>query len=338
MNHIPWLIRSTLNQSTRKFFQNHNYTEVETPIGVMAPGTEPYLRYFATNWTDAHLKTHSMFLRSSPELHMKRILSEELPAIFQIAPCFRNVGELSDWHHPEFRMIEWYSCLHDLEGFLGQLNDYLQTTLDDYTDFLSRSDWKESGLSKPLALLQKPHVFSMYEAFQEFAGIELIDGDPDLARKALEKKVPSVFASDSFETAYFKIQLDVVEPALKELNYCLICGYPPSQAVLSKVVEGRAQRFEVYVEGIELANGFVELTDPGENRLRIEAANKVREREGFTTVPIDLKFLDSLESLPNCIGVALGLDRWFALATGERNIQAVIPFHDDVPYSSSLDR
>lgn len=309
--------RAELKAALREFFGARGGLEIDTPIVVPAPGTEAYLRYFPTAWKDARGKDRALFLRSSPELHMKQAMAEGARQVFQLAPCFRSGGELAAWHHPEFTMLEWYERDIGYGQFIGQTEALLRHSLD---------------RMKAVARLRLPTPvprLTVAEAFHQFAGIRLVDGDPDLAKQAKSLGCPSVRGNEDFETAFFKVLLDKVEPGIKALGSAVLMDYPPSQAALAIVENGVARRFEFYVNGVELSNGFQELLDPATNRRRIEDANAKRRALGFEVPGADPAFHAALaKGLPPCCGNALGFDRWLALILGEASLDAVVPFRE----------
>jgi lysyl-tRNA synthetase class 2 len=324
MNSSPffiWKARNSLKAAIRAFFNQRSYLEVDTPIAVPCPGSEVHLNYFKTTWQDYHQGQFPYWLRSSPELHMKQILALGSQDIFQLAPCFRNGGERSPWHHPEFLLLEWYRCGNDFSGFIDETYELLRYTLAEVRQDLALSS---QTLELPAAKIPK---ITLAEAFQQFAGIELIDDDRDLARKARSQGVRSVGSDDDFETAYFKVLLEKIEPRLEEFPAIALYNYPPSQAALAKVSNNWAQRFEVYIKGIELSNGFHELVDLQENRRRFHSSNAQRAALGKEITAEDEGFWDALATgLPESCGNALGVERWLALLLGEKSLESLIPF------------
>lgn len=321
-----WHLNAELRQAVRQFFVDRTFLELETPLAVVLPGTEVYLRYFETAWVDHAGRSHKLWLRSSPEIHLKKAIAAGATRVFEIARCFRNRGERANWHHPEFTMLEWYQAEIEFAAYIDQTEQFLRTTLDRLTPSI------KSRLKRhPLCLPQKIERITIAEAFLNFANIKLIDGDPDLADKALAAGVISVRPEDDFETAFFKIQLDVIEPQLARLGAAVLIDYPPSQAALATVRNGVAKRFEFYINGVELCNGFEELLDPVENRRRIKASLQQRQSMGFELPEEDLDFYEALQlGLPQCCGNALGLDRWMGLILGEPSLDHVIPFRQAV--------
>ena len=310
-------LRSALRSSIRNFFIENGYLEVETPTLVDCPGAEVHLDYFATNWIDHSQKSHRRYLRSSPELHMKQLMAEGLPAVFQLAPAFRNHGEHSEWHHPEFLMLEWYKR-QGFEDLIAETTGLLRQTHSD----LQRAYPKFVTFTFPDSIER----LSISEAFRQFAGIDLHDQDPDLWRRAKEQNIRSLQKHDDFETAFFKIILERIEPALAAFPITLLTDYPESMASLAHVKNGWAQRVEVYVGSVELSNGFEELTGAVANRRRITQINSEREKTGRTSIFPREEFFAAMDELPDCAGNALGFDRWLALLLGQCGIGPLIPF------------
>jgi lysyl-tRNA synthetase class 2 len=319
--------RQLAQDAIHSFFRSRDYLCLDTPIAVISPGTEVHLGYFATEWQDFRAQKHPLYLRSSPEIHLKQALALGLDRVYHLGKCFRNCGELADWHHPEFTMLEFYETGISLPEFMTLTADLLR--------FVAET------LQKGGFAVQMPEAtplrLSMFEAFSQWAGIELIDGDEELARKGLARGLPSLNAGDDFETAYFKILLDVIEPHLKKAGTIFLYDYPASQCALARVVQDRAQRFELYLQGVELCNAFDELLDVSANRERIQSSNQQRERLGHGAVPEDPDFFAALtQDLKPCSGNALGFDRLLALLLGEPNLDRVIPFRWNLPWQRSV--
>lgn len=321
-----WKLRHELKRAIRTHFEKNQYLEVDTPVGVVCPGTEVYLDYFETQWLDYKGQHHDLSLRSSPELHMKQVLSHGPARIYQFAPCFRNCGELSEWHHPEFTMLEWYHAGITIEAFIDATENMLRSSHAHLLDCFGAN-------VVPFKFPVKLERYSVCQAFEEFTGIELRDGDPDLARKAREAGIHSPSQDDDFETAFFKILIEKIEPELAKHPAAVLYDYPPSQAALAKVDKGVAKRFEFYFHGTELCNGFYELLGLDENRLRIGEANEHRKNIGKPVTRPDEAFYSALSSgIPPCCGNALGFERWLALLLGATSLDQVMPFRGQQPY------
>ncbi len=312
-----WRMRAALTASIRHFFSSKDFLELDTPILVPTPGTETFLRYFATEWNDHGSFTARFFLRSSPELHLKQALSMGVPKVFHLGKCFRNAGELGPWHHPEFSMLEWYESGISYAGFMDQTEELIRET--------------HAALQKKfpvtLTLPKKIERVSVAEAFERFAGIPLVDEDEDLSKKALATGSTMVRRGDDFETAFFKLLMEKIEPGMKSLGAAFLYDYPASQAALANVRGHVAERFELYLNGVELCNAFHECCDPSENRQRIHETNQRRRALGFEVPVEDKDFYAALDrGLPASCGNALGFDRLLALFAGEPNLSRVIPF------------
>ncbi|RZA16893.1 MAG: hypothetical protein EOP10_23745 [Proteobacteria bacterium] len=315
--------RQTLQNHIHQFFQSRDYLSVDTPTMVVAPGTEVHLDYFATDWRDHRGSNHPLYLRSSPELHLKQAMSWGIPKVYHLGKCFRNHGEISAWHHPEFTMLEYYESGIDLDNFMKLTQDLITTS-------------GEAVDSKTIP--QNFTKISMYEAFKNWAKIDLIDQDPDLAKKARSANLSqSIRIEDDFETAYFKLLIDVIEPKLTKEQAIFVYDYPPSQAALANIRNNRAQRFELYLNGVELCNAFDELINPEENETRLKESNKAREALNKHPLPQDTDFLKALKKglKPSC-GNALGFDRLLAILLGQPGLGSLIPFRSNLPYAESL--
>jgi lysyl-tRNA synthetase class 2 len=319
------ICRSGLKNRIREFFASRHYCEVETPIMVTQPGTEVYLQYFACRWTDHRGVGHPLFLRSSPELHMKQLLALGAAKIFQFAASFRNGGEISEWHHPEFTMLEWYQAEVSIEQLMTETEDLLRSC----ASFCATQPQNQRVFAFPNTI----EKMTVAEAFARFASIDLMDQDQSLAAKARSRGYHSVRPDDDFETAYFKVLIDAIEPELKRVPVAILYDFPPSQAALATVEGGVAKRFEFYVGGVEVCNAFQEVTDYAGNYARIAEANSRRLAMGREATMVDQDFLNAFRNgFPKAAGNALGFDRILALFLGYESIAPVIPFRGAAPY------
>ena len=279
-------VRARVLRTIRAFFDARGFVEVETPVRIAAPAPEPHIDCPASgNW----------FLRASPELQMKKLLAVGLPRIYQIGPCFRE-GERGRRHAPEFTMLEWYRAdadyndiAADMEALVGEVLRSTGTT----------------GVS-PVAALAPFSRITVREAYLRWAGWDPVADwnqdrfDFDMATK-IEPNLPK-------------------EPLF-------LTDYPAPAASLSKLKADDprvAERWELYVDGMELANAFTELTDAAEQRRRFEAARAERRALGEAEYPLDEEFLSALAQMPPAGGVALGVDRLVMLACGVSSIDEVL--------------
>jgi lysyl-tRNA synthetase class 2 len=325
----PHLVaRARIMRSFRDWFDGAGFTEVDTPALQVSPGMEPHLKAFSTLLETPEGERQIRHLHTSPEFAMKKLLVAGMERIYQLAHVFRN-GERSRTHSPEFTMLEWYRAGSGTEALI-----------DDATALL-RLACATSGAAQlrfgdrrcdPFA---RPEILTVADAFQQYCAIDLLatapdPTDPDLALLA-EAAAPlgiAPHAGDRWEDLFFRIMFERIEPVLGEGRPTFLTDYPISMAALAqpRPDDSRvAERFELYACGVELANGFGELTDAGIQRARFEADMDLRERLYGDRLPIDEDFLAALAlGLPPSSGIALGFDRLVMLATGAQDIASVL--------------
>jgi lysyl-tRNA synthetase class 2 len=292
--------RARAYASIRRFFDRQGFIEVDTPVRVPAAGTDVYIE---------PIQAEGGFLITSPEFQMKRLLVAGMPKIYQLSHVSRNY-EKGTLHEPEFSLLEWYRAFSPLSAVMRD------------TERIVTAVVRALNGGPRLNVLGKQRVecaapferISVKQAFRRYAGI--LDAS-DLA------------ASD--EDRYFQLLVDQVEPALaKRKRPVFLCDYPISQAALARPKPddpSYAERFELYVGGVELCNGYGELTDPVIQRSRFEQDNATRQRRGLPQYPLDERFLNALEQgMPPAAGNALGVDRLLALALGATSITEVMAF------------
>ena len=321
MHKQVFAFRSQVYATIRAYFSALNYVETETPIIVRSPGAESYLQYFATDWENHKREAFPLHLHSSPELCMKQIISEELPRIFQLARCFRNGGEFSDWHNPEFTMLEWYHAHIDFAAFMNLTTNLIDELFSKHSKHKLCEEWTR---------------ITVQEAFQNCVGITLQDEDEELAKKAIAKGHKHLNPKDSFHSAFFKLLMDIIEPKLKQMQKVILYDYPVSLAALAKVEENTsgtsiAKRFEIYLHGVEICNAFQECISPDENRARLQHIAQERKNAHLPSVANDMHFLQAIDrGIPACCGNALGLDRLLALLLGNNSLDEVLPFRKNI--------
>ena len=286
--------RAKIMTAVRCFFSERDYLEVETPCRIPAPAPEAHI--------DA-VPSGEWFLQTSPELCMKRLLAAGYPKIFQICKCFRE-GERGDFHLPEFTMLEWYEVGADC-GSLMMECEALVRFLAASLSIEEKISWKGSAIS-----LEVPWKrMTVAEAFVRYSPLPL---------------------DEALRDHRFDEMLAIhVEPHLGLGKPLFLYDYPASLASLAKVRSGDhawAERFELYASGVELANGFSELTDPQEQRDRFLNEINCRRSLGKTIYPLPEPFLDDLSRMPDCAGIALGLDRLIMLLTGVSSVDGVVAF------------
>lgn len=271
--------RAALLRTIRRFFDELGYIEVETPVWVETPAMEEHI-----DAIPAGQAKEAGWLRTSPELHMKRLLAQGLERIYQIGPCFR-AGERGCLHNPEFTMLEWYEAGGDC-----------WSVLDTTTALLA-------AVGGPEELTR----IRVADAFLEHAG-----WDP---------------RGEDFDPDRFNLDLvDKVEPALPQTGVVVLCDYPaPLAALASLSAEDPrvAERWELYLDGVELANAYTELTDPEEQRRRFEHWGRARAERGAEVYPLDEAFLAELAHMPPAGGIAIGIDRLAMALFGAKSLDEV---------------
>jgi len=291
-------MRQALRAAIGDFFRKRGFLEVETPLWVPAPATELHIDV---------IEAEHGYLRTSPEFHMKRLLAAGYDRIYQLAPCFRK-GERGPLHHPEYTMLEWYRGGCDYMDMLVDTKALVQ--------HVARSVKGTSHLSyqgRPLALDPIWAWMPVADAFIQFAGWNPMDDfdedrfDQDLAGK--------------------------IEPRLPKETPTILTDYPAQRAALARCKEEPphpAERWELYLAGIEIANAYTELTDPKEYRRRHEQWSASRQAGGRAVYPLDREFVQAIESgLPPCAGVALGLDRLLMILCDKVSLDEILPFRTD---------
>ncbi len=288
------LLRARMIQSIRAFFIDREYLEVETPQLIPAPAPEAHIEA---------ISAAGRYLQPSPELCMKRLLASGFPMIFQISKCFRK-GERGDRHLPEFSLLEWYRTGIDYKALM----DECEALILFLSERLNRGELisyrgREIDLRRPWERLP------VKAAFDQYAATSL--------ERALE------------EGCFDLVMVEEIEPKLGMIRPTFLYDYPASLAALARLKPGNealAERFEIYVGGLELANGFSELNDPREQRARFERERQLRADAGKETYPMPERFLQSLQDMPEAAGIALGVDRLAMVFSDASQIDHVVSF------------
>ena len=288
-------LRAAIIRSIRDFFTSRGFLEVETPLRIPANAPEEHI--------DPHC-SGDWYLQTSPEICMKRLLCRGHDKIFQICRCWRS-GERGRRHIPEFTMLEWYRSNSDYNDLMEDCEDllgWLSTACNTETLSLS-SDSQIKNLDR------KAVRITVQEAFSSYSTVELEDA----------------VRSGSFD----EIMVTDIEPSLPKDSPVFLLDYPSEMAALARLKPNDlkvAERFELYIGGVELANGFSELNDPVEQRERFVDANLKRAKAGHATLPLPEAFLDELAAMQPSAGIALGIDRLVMLLSGVEKIDDVIAF------------
>jgi len=302
--------RAQLLADVRLFFAERNVMEVETPTLSSAAPTAPYLDSFKTDFVPLGSdESVPYYLHTSPEFAMKRLLAAGSGSIYQIATVFRN-GEVGRQHQPEFSMLEWYRVGFTLEDLMDEVSTLI-TTVAEQSEVLR---------------------FSYSELFEKYLELDVFTcSEESLSNIAFQNINSLAGTMDLTHDGWLELLMsEVIEPQLAALKQpVLVYDFPASQAQLAKIITDDqdrpvAARFELYAGGFELANGYDELLDANELRARFEQDNHERQLLGKPLMPIDEKLLSAMEAgLPQCSGVALGLERLLMLMTDETSIRAV---------------
>lgn len=302
-------LRAETIHKIRTFFNSRNVLEVETPLLGLSSATDTYLASFTTEFREA-TAAQTLYLQTSPEFPMKRLLAAGSGPIYQICKAFRN-GEVSKRHNPEFTILEWYRPGFTHHQLMDEVDELLVTILQcDHADRISYA-----------------------QLFRDFVGCNPHEVSNQELLDCLEKyqiAMSPTMDKDDRDLLLDLILTHLIEPHLGIEKPIFVFDYPVSQAALARIrvdTHPVGERFEVYFKGVELANGYHELSDANEQHRRFLVDNERRSNLGLPTLPLDEKFLSALHnSFPQCAGVALGLDRLIMLLLNTTNIADVITF------------
>ena len=304
--------RSKIYRTIRRFFDDRGVAEVTTPV------------LGASGVSDLHIQSLSLvddgqswFLQSSPEYSMKRLLASGSGSIYQICPAFR-AGELGSKHNTEFSMLEWYRVGYSLEELVAEVATLLQQALD--VNQVQTSEFRFTTYRELFT--------SRFDVNPHDAGIETLRG-LIFAENLTADHIDNIDDDATRNECLDLLFASCIEPGLDEPTFVL--EFPAGQAALAKIAANNqydvvARRFELYWQGMELANGYDELTDPAELRQRFEKNNTQRVARGLIEMAPDKKLLASMSELPDCAGVAIGLDRLVMLLCGKTSIDEVLTF------------
>lgn len=287
-------LRARCLRSIRKYFTDHDFLEVETPYRIPSPAPEANIDVWeAEGW----------FLHASPELCMKRLLAAQYPRLFQICRCFRK-EERGRKHLPEFTMLEWYAAGWDYRDMMGQTEDLIRIVADDLdiVDLLVYQD-EAIDLKGPWKRITVSAAFDIYGAIT----------------------IAEALSTNRFD----EVMANEIEPNLGRGTPVFLYDYPSSKGSLARLKMGNprlAERFELYICGIELCNGFSELSDSAEQKMRFEKEQKERRLSGKPVYPMPKKFLESLKDMPDSGGNALGIDRLLMLFADTTVIDDIVAF------------
>lgn len=303
--------KARLLSKLRAFFDEKNILEVQTPILSQAGNTEPTIESFVVQQNNK--KT---YLNTSPEFAMKRLLAADYGSIYQITPAFRQ-EEQSKRHNSEFTLLEWYRIGFDHHALMHEVDELIRFVAKDYIKLAPSQHYTyQDAMIKFASIDPFNTTVSELEAATQAVGIEVVGMD-----------------DVSYDVWFDLIMSEVVEKNLPSNCPVFIYDYPSSQAALAKIRKGEqdvAERFELYINGMELANGFYELSDAAEQEQRFHKDQEQRKKNNQQSIPIDKHLIEAMkEGFPECAGVALGLERLLMVLTGTEDISDVLAFPFD---------
>ena len=317
VNHIQ-ANRKELNQrfaiirAVREWFWEQGFIEVETPLVLRLPGQEPYLSPVSVTIHNERSESFVGFLHTSPEYTLKKMLAAGYEQIFSLGKVFRDYESFGGTHNPEFTMIEWYRAGKDYNALIDDVENLLDSVAEKTKLPI---DWK----------FQRFHMRELWQKFVKVNLDDYLEREKMLSLCQERGYLPA--ETEAYEDLFYRIFLNEIEPKLDDLGVVAIHHYPMPMAALAKKSEtdlGYAERVEVYVDGIELANGFSELTNGEEQLKRLEEEQKLRASLGKDVFAIDSEFVEAVNFMPKAAGIALGIDRLVMALIGCQNINSVL--------------
>ncbi len=308
--------RARMLAAIRRFFDESNILEVETPLLCHGIGTDPQLAFFSTEFW-FHPNRQMLYLQTSPEFAMKRLLAAGYGSIYQICKAFRN-GESGRFHNPEFTLLEWYRVGFDLFQLMAEIDRLIQV------------------VAKPFRTLKQTHTVHYQEIFRNYTGLDPLMFSASVYREFAESaglpEAVSICENDHALWLDFLFS-HCVQPHLGEGLLCMVYGFPACQSSLARLNADNpaiTDRVEIFIDGVELGNGFYELCNADEQEARFDKEIEFRSSNGLPPVDKDRRFLRALESgLPDCSGMAIGLDRLLMVMAGAESIEHVLAFPVD---------
>ena len=320
------MLRNHIKARIRAWFEAEGFVEVDAVALQVSPGNETHLHAFATELVGTALDRQRLYLHTSPEFAMKKLLAAGEEKIFAFAPVYRN-RERGALHSPEFTMLEWYRA----GAPYTMLWDDCATLLSLAAEVSGRTQWSFRGREADIG--RGLDRITLDEAFRKYAGFPLLDtcaaghGDRDALASRAQAAGIRTAGDDTWSDLFSRVLLEKIEPHLGSPRPTILAEYPAPEAALARPVPGRpevAERFELYVAGVELANGFGELGDADEQRRRLMHEMDEKARLYGERYPIDEDFLAALAQMPPASGCALGFERLVMLAAGATHVDQVI--------------
>ncbi len=322
--------RETVIDTIRHFFKSEGFHEVFTPTLVPVPSAEANLEVFETQLRTARGEKRKGFLIMSPEYALKKLVAAGSGSVFEITRSFRNEEEITAMHNPEFTMLEWYRVGADYRKVMEDFENLFCEIVQKVRPGADLSSWVYQGQTYDL---RKPWLrMSVAEVFERMAEVDTETMlSPDLLRDELKKRGYVNNPDTTWEQMFYQVVFNEIEPKLREMyRPVFVYDYPLAQAALARKKQSDprfAERFEVFLAGIELGNCFSELTDAAEQRARLTEENAQRRAAGKTDYPVDEDFLAALEAgMPEVSGIAVGVDRLVMLAANAKSVSETLFF------------
>jgi lysyl-tRNA synthetase class 2 len=304
--------RARILQRIRAFFDQYEIVEVDTPLISQSGTPDPHLQSFTTYYlADPSIEPLLRYLHTSPEFPMKRLLAAQMGSIFQICKVFRQ-GERGRVHNPEFTMLEWYRPGFSFQQLIDEVLTLFTHVVGAYQHLLA------------------PEQITYQQLFLKYMHIDPLIADDEVLKNMAQQKGAEIHSTMSRNDWLDLLMSLYIEPELGKDRATCVTHYPADQAALARIDPANpavAERFELYYQGVELANGFTELTDAREQRKRFEHENMLRKQSGLAEIHLDEHFLHALESgMPQSSGVAIGIDRLVMVALGKQSLDQVMAF------------
>ncbi|MCR4329481.1 MAG: hypothetical protein NUV65_02970 [Candidatus Roizmanbacteria bacterium] len=293
--------RQIVTQALRTYLWEKHYVEADVPVLVPSLIPESYLEVFETTVTDPNQNTYPAYLTASPEAYLKRLLSMGVDSsIFYLGKAFRNGEPLGNVHNHEFTLLEWYKLGADYCSLMDELENMFKYTVQTYAK-----------------AVKQDLLFAVDIPFERIT-----------IHEAFERFVPTQYRKNNSPEQFEKMYVEYIEPHMGTRGVpTFLIDFPTWQSPLAKEANGIAQRFELYFNGLELVNGWTELTDWKKQERNLKQENNEREKRGKEKVTMDIGFIRALKNgLPNCAGAAMGVDRLLMLLMKEKNLQHILPF------------
>ncbi|MBT4541808.1 MAG: EF-P lysine aminoacylase GenX [Candidatus Magasanikbacteria bacterium] len=306
-------LRADIVRAIREFFWEKGFLEVEVPLIVRHPGQEPNLSPMEVIVKDERNKEYQGYLHTSPEYALKKVLAAGYTNVFSLGKCFRNNESFGGDHNPEFTMLEWYRKEVDFHALMDDCEKMYIHIEKKVHKKIKEVSWKR---------------LHMRDLWKQYIGVNLDMYQTTEAIFALcKQKGYTVDEKETYEALFYRIFLNEIEPKIKEIPFLIIHHYPKQMASLARISKEDplyAERFELYIDGVEIANAFSELTDKEEQKQRLKKEQQQRKEEQKETYEVDNDFIDAVGQLPACAGIALGVDRLVQHYTSCKNIDDVL--------------